>query len=209
MKLLTEIQFDILVFIEEAWLKTGKFPAFSTISSKVGHPQEVVVEAISDPQMKAALDRRGITYLDADRLTAQQIACINLLLNVSDRRDIKEKLKALGIPQTTYYGWKKQSHFMKAYKDAGEKLFGETQVEVNAALVKSALSGDMKAIEYYNKVSGRFNDRRDQQVDLRRVMYSMMESIQKHIQNPETLRAIAYDFEQAMQRENIVGEIEA
>ena len=209
MKLLDAVQWDILTLIEEEHLRTGTFPDLSLIKRKTGYTQEIIVEKISDPLMKQCLDRRGINYLDVDRLTGEQIACINLLLNVSDRRSQTAKLKALGIPPVTFQNWKRQKYFMDSFKQAGEKLFGECQPEVNKALVEQATAGDMKAIEYLNKLTNYYDPKNADAFNVQLIMVRLLETIQKHVRDPHQLTAIAEEFESIMNKNTVRGEISA
>lgn len=197
MKILKPAEWDVLVCIEDLWLRKEQIPAVTAIATKTGLDQVAVVDALSNPLLQKSLEARGIpTYTDLDdSLNAKQIACINLIMNVSDRRSEAAKLRALGIPPATFYGWKRQKPFSDALRTQGEKLFGDTQSQVHVALAKAAMDGDVNAIKYYNQVSGRFDTARTvEQLNVKFVMQKLLETIQTHVHDPVVLMAIAEDF---------------
>lgn len=190
-------QWDVLCKVEQYWFKKEDFPATSWLATKTGLDQVTVVEALSSPLVKQSLEARGIPLFSdlEEDLNPRQIACINLVLNVADRRTLSMKLQALGIPASTYYAWKKQKPFSDALKKQGERLFGDTQAEVHVALTKQAIDGDINAIKLYNQMSGRFDSAKSvEKMNVQFVMMKLLEVIQKHVRDPEALKAIAGEF---------------
>ena len=207
MKILSEAQWNILIYVEEHWGRRGNFPRMATIEKATNLPPAVITEAISDPLFKEALDRRGITFLESERLTEKQMAVALLVANVYDHRSISEKCKAVGITPNTYYNWKKDPYFKQYMNEITENMFGDYLPEVHQALVKNAVAGDFKAIEMFYKVSGRYNDKDRSDVDLRRLMSGIQEAIQKVVRDKDMLMAIASEFEKVFAREIVKGEI--
>ncbi len=200
-EVLSSESYSILCYVEDRWFQKEQFPAVSEIAKKTGIDQVKVVEQLSSPLLKRSLEARGIPlFADLDDiLSPQQIACINLLLNVSDSRTQGEKLKALGIKPATFYGWKRQKKFMDAFRRQGERLFGDTQAQVHYALAKSAMNGDINAIKYYNQVSGRYDSSKTVELmNVKFLMQKMLETIQRHVTDPAQLQAIAQEFEALM-----------
>lgn len=196
MRVLTEDEYRILTYIEDQWLRKELFPSLAEIARKTHIDQVKVVDALSSDLFKKSLDALGIPqFTDIEGLTEKQIVAINLVLNPSDNRSVAAKLRAIGVSPVTYNGWKRQKHFMEAMRNQGEKLFGQTQPEVHAALVKQALQGDMQAIKYYNQMSGRFDSSRTvEHMNVQLVMTKLLETIQKHVKDPVALSAIAEEF---------------
>lgn len=196
-QIMSQDQWKILCLIEDQWMRKEKFPAVNWLATKTGIDQVKVVECLSNPLLQQSLEARGIPMFSdlEETLKPQQIAIINLLLNPADRRSQTAKLQALGINPSTFYGWKRQKVFQEALRTQGERLFGDTQAEVHLALTKQAIAGDMNAIKYYNEMSGRYNPRQtDEKLNVQMVILRLYETIQKHIQDPDVLTAIANDF---------------
>lgn len=207
MRLLNEAQWEILISVEEHWGRKGVFPTVRRLSDQTKYPEAVITDSIADPLFKDALDRRGITFVESDKLTEKQMAVALLVANVYDHRSIAEKCKACGVTPATYYNWKKDPYFAQYLREVTENMFGDYMPEVHQALVKNAVAGDFKSIEMFYKVSGRFNDKDRVDFDLRRVMNGLQEAIQKVVKDPVQLNAIASEFEKVLAKEVIQGEI--
>jgi hypothetical protein len=203
--LLSKNEWEVLHFIEEQHLKSGQFPALSLISRKTGVDQVTVVEALSNPTMQKSLEARGIQWdiVDDDRLTARQLSCIQLLLNVTDQRTIKDKLESLGIPQSTYSGWKKQPYFMAAYRQASENLYGESIPEVHRSLIQNAIHGDINSQKLMLAISGRWDTSKSVEgMNVQFVLMKVLEVIQRHVRDKDALEAIAGEFEELLSPNN-------
>lgn len=197
-KLLSRDEWTILNFIEERHMKKGQFPHLSTISKECKVDQVKVVEALSNPLMQKSLDARGIKWqqLDEYRLTPQQLATLQSLLNIADNRSIADKLRSLDINISTYYGWTKQPHFMEAYRELSEKLYGESIPAVHKAVIQKAVEGDHQAQKLMLAIAGRWDDKKSvEAVNIRFVLMKVLEVIQKHVLDKDTLKAIAEEFE--------------
>lgn len=196
MRILSDDEWRILTYIEDQWLRKELFPSLAEIARKTHIDQVKVVDALSSDLMKKSLEARGIPlFNDMDNLTEKQIVAINLVLNPSDHRSVSAKLKAIGVSPQTYNGWKRQKVFMEALRNQGERLFGQTQPEIHAALIKQALAGDTNAIKYYNQMSGRFDSSKSvESMNVQFVMAKLLETIQRHVKDPAALSAIAEEF---------------
>ncbi|SRR5258708_2217775 len=197
-KLLNKDEWEILNFIEERYMKRSQFPTVTTISKFTKIDQVRVVECLSSPILQKSLDARGIPwqFLDEDRLTPMQLACLQMVLNITDTRSIAQKLQSLGINISTYHGWKKQPHFMEAYRELSEKLYGESIPEVHQALIKKAVEGDHQAQKLMLAISGRWDDKKSlEAMNVRFVLMKVLEVIQRHVHDKDTLESIAREFE--------------
>lgn len=196
-QLMNQDEWAVLCYIEERWLRKQIFPEVAEISRKSGVDQVKVVEALSNPLVQQSLEVRGIPLVVADNnLKANQVACINLLLNFSDRRTQSAKLKALGINPSTFQGWKRQAPFAEAYRAAAERLFGEAMPDIHLATIDRARDGDMAAIKQVYAMQGYWDDHKSvETMNIRFVMVRLLETIQKHVKDPVALQAIATEFE--------------
>lgn len=200
-QLLSIEQWNVLNFVDEHHFKTGQFPPLSLIARKTKVDQVTIVECLSSPLVQKSLEARGIQWdiVDDDRLTPRQLACIQLLLNVTDPRSIKEKLESLGISQSTYYGWKKQPYFMTAYRQASENLYGESLPEVHRSLIQNAVHGDFQSQKLMLAISGRWDSSKSVEgMNVQFVLMRVLEVIQKHVRDKDALEAIAGEFELLM-----------
>lgn len=197
-KLLSKDEWNILNFIEERYSRRQQFPHLSTISKELKIDQVKVVDCLSNPLMQKSLTIRGIPweFLEEDRLTPMQLAAIQCILNISDQRTIADKLRGLGINLSTYYGWKKQPHFAEVYREQSERLYGEAIPEVHQSIIKNAVDGDFKSQKLMLAIAGRWDDKKSvESLNVKFVLIKVLEVIQKHVHDKDSLEAIAREFE--------------
>jgi hypothetical protein len=154
--------------------------------------------------VQKSLEARGIDWnpVKSDTLTAEQMATIQVLLDISDKRTITDKLKSLGVSQSKYYGWKKNQLFMEAYREASEALYGEALPEVHRSLIQEAVNGSFVHQKLMLAISGRWDEKKQaEQMNVKFVLMKVLEIIQTHVSDPETLQAIAGEFESILSPE--------
>jgi hypothetical protein len=127
-------------------------------------------------------------------LTAEQVAAVNLVLDYSDKRPLATKLRGIGVTTTQYHNWKKNPHFANYMNERSEGLLGAHAPETDAALLGQVTRGNMRAIEYVNAMTGRYDPRAQSEVNVGAIMVRLVEVIQRHIKDPEIIRAIAAEF---------------
>lgn len=197
-KLMSKDEWDVLCAVEEHHMRRGKFPSIRTITNKTQVSQGRISEILKNPVFQTALENRGIEWrpVSSDLLSPDQIATIQVLLDVSDRRTIKDKLKALGVAPSKYYGWKKQPKFIEAYREASEALYGESLPEVHRSVIQEAVNGSYQHQKLMLAISGRWDEKRqNEQLNVRYILMKVLEIIQVHVSDPEKLQAIAGEFE--------------
>jgi hypothetical protein len=202
--MLDKNDWEVINFVEQHWLKKGVFPGLRTISNNTNLSQVDVSSILKSETVQKSLDARGIEWqpVSSDTLKPEQIACIQVLLDISDRRTIGEKLKSLGIPQGTYYGWKKSKKFLEAYREASEALYGEALPEVHRSLIQEAVNGSFVHQKLMLAISGRWDEKKQaEQMNVKFVLMKVLEIIQTHVSDPETLQAIAGEFESILSPE--------
>jgi hypothetical protein len=140
-------------------------------------------------EFKSGMAERGIEVGDTESLTQEQIACISLLTNLSDRRSLGSKLKALGIKEPKYRGWLKQKAFNDAIKSIAGKGLEEAIPMAEVALSQAAIDGDLHAIKFLMEVTGRHNPAQQQAIDAQRLIAIMVDVAQKVMgHDPEMLK---------------------
>jgi hypothetical protein len=206
-ELMTTEEYKVLVVCEEHWMRYKRFPIVSNIAAKTGLTHTQVVECLSREALQHGLDSRGIPWMDpGDNLSPRQLACIQLLLNISDKRTQTQKLKSLGISPSLLQGWKKQDTFRNVYQKRAEELFGEALPEVHTAMINMATSGDVKAAKMIYAKTGFYNERTvEQGINVKFVLIKVLEAIQKHVKDPAVLQAVAEEFNGILVQEKMSG----
>lgn len=201
MSLLTNEQWDIVCYIEAYHIKEGKFPPLAKIVERTGIDHVVIVDALASPIVKTALDNRGIEWEPVKHhgLKPRQMVAIETLLNIADTRPISHKLKSLGIHASTYNGWKRNPHFMDAYRKAARDLYGTSIPELHQTVIKRAIDGDPAMMKTALAISGEWDDKRSvEAMNVQFVLMKVLEVIQKHVQDPVVLESIAGEFDQVL-----------
>jgi hypothetical protein len=127
-------------------------------------------------------------------LTAEQLAAANLLLDFSDSRSQAAKLKEIGVSTTKYNNWLRNPEFAAYLRERAEQLVDNTGHEAHTALLKQVQRGNMSAITYYNQMTGRFTPGQEQQMNVAAILVRVVEAVQRHVKDPEVIRAIATEF---------------
>lgn len=142
-------------------------------------------------------------------LSAEQLAAANLLLDFSDHRSQAAKLRSLGIPTTKYQNWLRIPAFQEYITYRAEYLLNNSTHEAHTALLKNVQRGNQKAIEFLYEITGRYSRTSQSTQDLALLMVRLVEVIQRHVKDPETIRAIAYEFNEILPQDNSTKELSA
>lgn len=186
-----------VTYIEQFWNQNGKFPAYGHIRSKLKgvDPQELM----GDPTFLAALSNRGIRVpvggMIPDELTAEQIAAVGMVLDWHDSRSHNAKLRSLGISNIKWQGWLKNPIFKEYLHSLSTRNLDDALNVAHEGLIKATKKGDVNAIKYYMELTGRFSGDSGQTQNFRVMVQRMVETIQRHVKDPDTIRLIAADFE--------------
>ena len=206
---------DLITYIEQYWFTNNAYPSDSTLkryATRVSLSFERIKEI--EKKLEPYLGARGVINRTDSRLTDQQLAAVNLMVNFMDKRPLHKKLKALGISATKWQGWQRDKTFSKYLKFMTEEMLNINMTAVNDGLLNAAEAGNVRAAQFVYEITGRY--KKDSPVaNIQLLIVQIIEVIQKHVHDPETLRGISSDFEELMfrtqlqNRNEIEGEIES
>lgn len=205
-----KIESAFILYIEEFWGKFGKFPLDKDINQALGLNSAQIAELLSRKGVQASLDRRGIITSQGEGFTAIQLAAINAYLNLSDPRGDRTKLKDIGVSMNQWNGWWRDTKFRTYVMERANDVFtNETLANAQMAVSRKIKAGDPRILKLY------FDVRRDTEQqqgisDVRQFMGEVIETIQRHIPDPDVLKSIARDFENILMghKQTVAGEIE-
>lgn len=163
-----------------------------------------------EPTDESKAEQRGMqpiqpredAYKPSKPLSAEQLAAANLLLDFSDHRSQAAKLRSLGIPTTKYQNWLRIPAFQEYITYRAEYLLNNSTHEAHTALLKNVQRGNQKAIEFLYEITGRYSRTSQSTQDLALLMVRLVEVIQRHVKDPETIRAIAFEFNEILPQDN-------
>lgn len=190
---------DLITFIEQYWHQNGCYPtplALARYADTVNLDEQTVKHL--ERQVAFSLSERGISKKQTDRLTPIQIAALQIMLDPANSRlSFDKRLRMANVTSTKWQGWLKQPHFLKYLTEQTERLFGETDHLAKIGLLRGVEKGDPTSLKLYFGLTGQLqNDAATNNVQV--IMAYMIEAIQRHVTDPDVMRAIAADFELAM-----------
>lgn len=154
--------------------------------------------ALNKENVRSALAERGVVFerlnedFTAHALTPIQLLVANSLLDLTDTRSNKKKLQDLGIATLTYNAWLKDPVFRDYLSKRANQMIGDNVHEVDLALLDKIRAGDLKAIEYYNEMTGRFvRAKAGQNVDVMGLITRIIEIIDEEVDDPAVLERLA------------------
>jgi hypothetical protein len=198
---------DVLTYIEQIWWEDNQtVPTDEKIAEVIGVSLQSVKNYWKNPDFRSALNARGVTFAnDSDggkALTYAQLQVANMLMNIMDKRSLREKLQAASLPGVTpaqVGAWMRQPAFQDHLRKRANALFGDADVSANLALVKAIDGGDLKAVQLYMEMTGRYTPKSNVDVNVMSIIARVVEIVSIHVREPATLEAIANDLESLMQ----------
>lgn len=189
---------------------TGKIEV-SRIAGEYGYSKEEFSNLFKREAVQRALTERGIprrllqineegspvgNQAKQAKLTPVQLIVANTMLDLADTRSTKKKLQDLGCTTATYQMWLRDEHFSSYLRERAESLVGDIQHEAMLALVDRVSSGDLKAIQYYHELTGRYvqqssSNQSSSSHDLQSMIVRIIEIIIDEVDDPQTALRIS------------------
>lgn len=124
-------------------------------------------------------------------LTAKQMVGLAKVSNVLDRKPLSRKLQEINVEWWEWQTWLANPIFSAAYRDLAEKNIERHQATVLDALTANAVAGDLRSIEYFNKMSGRFDPTQQVTQDARTVVTAIVDILEETLSGqPELLQTL-------------------
>lgn len=190
-----EKQWNLVNFIEQDYLATGKLPTFERVSA-VGllNDRKYWTDFFNSEEVRTALLGRGIKLGGTEVLTEEQLTAVNVMLDLRDTRSQKKKLADLGIATQKWEAWLRDPGFQNYLRQRAEAILGDNTHEAALALVDRVRSGDTNAIKFYYEITGRYAPSKGTDINLPALLMRILEIIQKHVSDAEVMGAISEEF---------------
>jgi hypothetical protein len=201
---LNKDQLKAIAFVEHYWFKfDGHFPSREAFFNRM--PDFDINAALNHKTFRIALINRGIdppvgplddALLNVPQgITKEQLAAIVTVVNFEDKRTRATKFKELGVTPQKWQGWLKIPTFKQFLQELSAANLQDAMYVANEALIKAMDRGDTNAIKFYMEITGKYQAATPQTQNIRLVLARVVEAIQRHVKDPETLRLIGEDFE--------------
>lgn len=185
---------EINAFVEYYWNRMEDAPGMERLRSEFPRVETKALEK----QLKLALQRmqlKGYGIQTRNYLSPEQLALANSLLNLSDRRSAKKKMDDLKVSPAVFANWQKDPTFNEYLRERSESVLGNGVSTAHLALVDSAASGDIQAIKLLYEITGRHSPGSQQIVNVKSMLIRVIEAVQKHVNDPQVLQAIAGELQ--------------
>jgi len=202
---LTERHRDLLSFVEQYWYSNQAYPSVAAFARYARDVDTPVAEVRSmELDLIEYLKQRGISPKAAtSRLSAEQLAAANLILNYADKRSKQTKLASLGISVTKWDGWCRERKFVEYLKNRSNQMLDINLHVAHGGLLGAVERGEAAALKLYYEMTGIYKADTPQ-ANINVILAQLIEVIQREIQDPDVLRKIASGFELVMLRQGVL-----
>lgn len=192
---LTDRQMDIVFYIERYHALEGIVPSDEVIHKRYDLFEGEWEAFTKHPLVLRSMQFRGIPFPAAeDVLSAPQMSAIAAMLDYTDRRSDEKKLRDVGITTRQWTTWMLDDTFAEYLRERSERMLVNAQHEAHRGLLKGVRNGNVASVKLYNEMTGRHNPDADNNVNVRALLMTMIEILQKYIQDPIVLHGIATEM---------------
>lgn len=204
---ITETELDLVHFIERFHASYGSTPSDEKLRQRFdGLTPELLRDFKENPLVIKSFKARGIMYPPMeDMFTADQMHAIAAMTDLVDRRSDEKKLRDIGVTTRQWATWLLDDQFAQYVNARAEKLLANSNFEGHKALLKGARNGNVNSAKMLYEITGRYNPNAEAQVDVRTILYTFIEILQRHVKDPSTLNAIAMELGQVASVETIAS----
>ena len=202
---LTDAELDLVFFIERFAATNGQAPTDAEIKRRFRNiDDDFLIGFKRNPLVQKSFKARGIVYpAMADKLTDRQMHAVAAMLDPYDRRSDEKKLRDIGIGTREWAMWLMDDEFASYVNDRAERLLVNTTFEAHKGVIKGARNGNIAAVKAHYEITGRYRPNEEQQIDVRKILHTFIEIIQKYVKDPVMLHAIAMDLSAAGSAESL------
>ncbi len=178
-------------WFETFWFEHKRYPLAAEIMKRFGCTLEQVQQLNKHKFFLSCLESRGIALPGQEEyiLTDRQVAAISLITNFQIVEPTHVKLAALGITPEELNGWYQNPYFSKALNERADSILGNLRPDATASLAKEIKKGNFPAIKFYFEITGQAQTQ--ESVNVKQAMQILIEAVQKHVKDPDTLQKIA------------------
>lgn len=210
---LTSNEVRILNYCEQVFWETGILPTPENVQEELTVGIHLVRKAFRDETFKNQVASRGIDpeglitpgklITQSKALSAKQIVCANMMLNLHDKRTEREKLAEIQVSSQQYHAWLRQPAFVEFLRKRGEALFSASDFKAYRSLINNVQAGDNKSLELFFRMRGIYNPSVTVEIRVDVVIQQVVEIISRHVKDPAVLNAIANEIDSIVDAEEV------
>jgi hypothetical protein len=213
--MLSEFDLQIITFLDQQYQLTGQLLTADRALRDFGIPVGEFTKTMENPLTRKALEERGVIFerfMDdswvSKSLTPIQLLVANCMLDLTDTRSQKKKLQDLNTSTITYNAWLKDPVFKNYIHQRAEQMIGDNKHEVDTALLDRIRAGDLKAISYYNEMTGRFvsaSKTQSANIDIQSIIVKIIEIVDECVTSQQDKLAVSVKLKQLISARNMAG----
>lgn len=201
---LSDADFELMQYIERFHGSTGSVPTDVQMNQRYQLTPEALEAFKTNPLVRKSFKYRGIIYPAAsDLFTPEQMHAAAAMTDIYDRRSDAKKLADIGVSTRQWSTWVRDDTFAQYVNELSEKTLANTLFEAHKGTMKGVRNGNVAAVRLAYEVTGRYRPNEEVQIDVRRILHTFIEIIQKHIKDPVLLHQIAMELSSAGQAESL------
>lgn len=204
-EILTDKELDVVFYIERFSTSTGTPPTKAQIVQRFDGVDGSWLDNFErNSLVQKSFRARGINWPPAeDYLSPEQMHAIAAMTDLVDRRSDEKKLRDLGISTRQWATWLQDDRFAEYLRDRSEVMMRNSTHELHRGLMKGVRNGSVASVKLAYALTGRFREGEEEQIDMRRVLHTFIEIIQRYVKDPVTLHAISMDLSSAASAESL------
>lgn len=152
-------------------------------------------ELLETPLFRSALEERGIAESDLDYLTERQIGALAVLSDHTVRKPERVKLRSIGVSWEMFQNWLLIPAFRREYRAMQSRILQIATERGDSVLAQLIDDGNMRAIEYANAMTGRYDPASRDATNALSILQLVMSLVQKHVTDEVALMRLSEDFE--------------
>jgi hypothetical protein len=197
---------EVVLFIERWHSMYGTLPDDNQVIDYLNSIDfelafEKLVALKRDFLFQESMRVRGI-FIDANerlktgQLSPRQMQAAATMLNYVDGRSDAKKLRDLGITAEEWDSWMLNEGFANYVNGRAERMMNNLTHEAHKGLIKGMRQGNTKSIELFYELTGRYTKNQDSGINPRQFIGQILEIIQRHVKDPQTLNQMALEMSQ-------------
>lgn len=128
---------------------------------------------------------------DDSGLTAEQIGLLTVLADISDGRDLKRKLRSVGVSWNKFQVWLKEPLFKSQWSKLADDTLKNAIPVAKQQIASKMANGDMAAIKYGFELTGVYNPNDQKAVDAQQLVQIVLDVIEDVVKDQSMLLEIA------------------
>lgn len=194
---------DVMIYIEQIYHESGDVPTNEKLAEVTGVGLDTIRNYWQNEDFRKALQARGIVadcITDTKALTYAQLMMANMLMNPTDKRSLRDKVKdpsvaAFDLTVQQVQGWMRSGFFQDHLRKRGQALYAGAEPAAYKNFVSAIEAGDQKAITQYFEMKGIYNPRVNIEVNVSMILARIVEIVTRHVKDPVTLQCIATELD--------------